>query len=250
MNTKNTQVDELLKGWRRRQVCEPAHLDGLRRAIMQRARVRRAAAGRRAAVWAPRLAYAAAGAAVAAAVTWTALRGAGNTAAAGLAVLAPGRVRNGAAVFEEMERMFGARLRWICESGGRVGLGLETAQVPSIDGEPVLVRLVLAQRAEGERGWQTAWTTDILTRCQERASVASERCGENRLDVWVLPLSDGRLAVDTRLELDAPVRVGTRSSVVARRGEAVELMAWREADRRYRVYQVVELLGAGRDDAS
>ena len=78
---------------------------------------------------------------------------------------------------------------------------------------------------------------------QEVVEVVPNRKAGNRLALWVYPLADGKIAVDTSLSLDMPVRISSKTTAVVRQGQPSEFMSVRIGETEYRVFQTVETLG-------
>jgi len=168
---------------------------------------------------------------------------AGNGSARRLATITHAERREENRLFTEMERLFDDRLRWIVESDGDVGLGVESIPGGTDDAAaPVLVRFVLAARQPGQSGWDRIWGMDLLLRGEEIARIAPNPSSGNRLTLWVYPMTDGQIVVDTDAALDAPVRLASRSSTVLKQGEPSELARLRVNDAEYRLYQTAVLL--------
>ena len=248
-------LDSDLKDWAARQEPPPGHLDGLAaRVTAETARRRYAIATASAPAWMPflgKLGYAVTGAVVAAVVLALCMRhGAPRTGHAesdALARLAAPTVEQVSAerrLFAETARLFPQRLRWIAQSNGDMGLGVEAAdQDWTCDTPPMLVRLVVVSRKNGEAVWRQAWSTDVVLRGEDMAEIAPNRDSANRLTLWVYPLQDGRVAVDTGVELDKPLKIASRLNAVVKAGEPAEVATVRSGDMEYRVFQTVERLG-------
>lgn len=159
------------------------------------------------------------------------------------AVIPDSKISTDKALFREMERLFTDNLRWIAQSNGDVGLGVETIQGGlGRDSEPVVVRLTVVSRGAGETAWRPAWSTDVILRGEERVEIMSNRKAGDKLALWVYPLTDGKMAVDTTFSLEVPVQISSRISTVVRRGEPSEMMTMREGGVEYKVFQTVQSL--------
>ena len=125
-------------------------------------------------------------------------------------------------------------------------MGVEALQGPAEDpGRPAVVRLVVVSRRVGDVAWQPVWSTDVLLRGEEMVEVAAGRDSKDLLALWVYPLENGKVAVDTTLSLHTPVKISARSNTVVGRKEPNELVSVREGDAEYRVLQTVAILDKG-----
>jgi hypothetical protein len=253
----NEDIDSKLRGWAARNEPPAEHLTALAARI--------AADGRRAllagtdrspqfvpvSVWG-RLAYAGLGAALATAVLLLSLRGrpvprsghAAGADASALATISARQAETGRKLFDEMERLFSSDLRWVVQSDGDVGIGVESLPGgPLRDAPPLLARLVVVSRRAGETAWTTIWKTDVLLRGEEVVEVVPNHAVDNRLVLWVYPLADGKLAVDTTLSLREPLQVSSRLNTVLPQGQPAEVFSFRSGDMEYRLFQTVEALG-------
>ena len=158
-------------------------------------------------------------------------------------VLSEGQVLGRKALFAEMERLFSDQLRWVSLSDGEMGVGVEAIAGGVREGAaPMLVRLAVVSRKAGEKEWKTAWNADVILREEERVEVAAGRKADNRVALWVYPLAEGRVAVDTSLSLVAPVEVASSVSAVVKRGQPAEVLSLTTGETEYRVVQTVQTL--------
>jgi hypothetical protein len=240
-----------LQEWASHHQAEQPRLDRLAQRVGARVAALPRAADGEAAAWhvmpfLSRLAYAGLGAAVALAVTWGCLffaprRAPENGPASRLAGISPEQVRIHERLFKEMERLFTERLRWVAETDGTMSLGVEVLPGAANRAEPVLIRLTVLERRE-KGPWVPTWNTDVLVRGEEMVEIAPDRKTDNRIAFWVYPLSDGRLAVDTDLSLQAPAVLASQASTVVEDGRPVEIMSLRAGESEYRVIQTVRRL--------
>jgi hypothetical protein len=145
-----------------------------------------------------------------------------------------------------MERLFAQDFRWVAESNGDVDLGVGV--LPGGAGRqnaPTLVRLTVVARAEGQKAWRPIWNADVIVRGEDRVEISPNRKADNRLALWVCPLDDGKVAVDSVISLDAPVKVGGRLGTVVAQGVPTEVMAVRSGGTEYRVFQTTTVLRQG-----
>lgn len=175
----------------------------------------------------------------------------GNGSAAKLAAIPSDRVEIGMRLFDEMEKMFSDRLRWICDSNGDIGLGIETTSGGiDVDSPAMLVRLTVVVRRIGEKAWKSAWSTDVMLRGEEMVEIVPDREKDTTLALWVYPLADGKIAVDTSLSLEMPIRqaqgrpvqLASMVNTVVEQGEPLEVASLRTGDMEYRVFQTVKAL--------
>ncbi|MCX6997960.1 MAG: hypothetical protein NTV49_12960 [Kiritimatiellaeota bacterium] len=143
-------------------------------------------------------------------------------------------------LFRELERLFPDNLRWVVQSNGDLGLGVvATANVELKHTPATLVRLVVVRRRMGDKSWQPAWNADVIVRDEELVEVTPNREKGNKLALWVYPLSDGALAVDTSLAFTVPANINSRVSTMMRHGHPAEIAALRSGDWECRVLQTV-----------
>jgi len=250
-------VDSKLKNWAAGHQAPQAHLDALAaRTVTEAARRRFVSVEpvRTGSQFLARLGYAATGAIVAGFVLVFgfqsgAPRMAGGEfcAASRLAAPTPGQVSTIAHLYAETARLFPQRLRWIAQSNGDVGLGVEASEESWIaDTPPMLVRLVVVSRTGKDAAWRPVWSTDVVVRGEDLAEIAPNRNSSNKLALWVYPLQNGKVAVDTVVELDKPLRLASRQSAVVTAGEPAQVATMRLGDTEYRLFQTVEPLKGGR----
>jgi hypothetical protein len=197
----------------------------------------------------PRLAYAALGSAVTLvlAVFWvlhtSPVR---DQEGLELAAISARRAAVGGKLFAEMDRLFSHDFRWVAESDGDidVGVGVLVGGAGRKDA-PVLVLLTVVEREEGRETWRPVWNADIIVRGEDRVEITPNRKADNRVALWVCPLEDGKVAVDSVISLEAPVRVGGSLGAVVAQGVPTEIMAVRSGGKEYRVFQTTTLLKNG-----
>jgi hypothetical protein len=106
----------------------------------------------------------------------------------------------------------------------------------------MLVRLVLVKRAAGETTWKQAWATDVVMRGEDRVEIAPNRKGHNKVTLWLYPVENGKVAVDTSIAIDQPLRVSGRLDTVIGIGEPAEVAAYNKGGDEYKLLQTVEPL--------
>ncbi len=160
-----------------------------------------------------------------------------------MALITDNQVGAGRQLFGEMDQLFADRLRWVVQSGGDIGLGVESINGGvDKDAKPMIVRFVVVSKKHGETGWNPVWDLDILLRGEEVVEVMPNHNVDNKIALWVYPLNDGRIIVDTSLSLDLLVRLSSRADIVAREGEPNEIASLCDDKIEYRVFQTVRLL--------
>ena len=148
-------------------------------------------------------------------------------------------------LFQETARLFPRQLRWITQSNGDVALGVESDESsPVPDTQPMLVRLVMVKRAVGEKEWIRAWSTDVVLRGEDLVEVTPSRQWNNKLTMWVYPLDNGKVAVDTSITLVKPSVVSARIDTVVALGESVEVAHVVNGHEEMKVFQIIEPLCA------
>ena len=146
-------------------------------------------------------------------------------------------------LFAETTRLFPKQLRWIVQSNGDVGLGVESEGSGQVSDTPAMVvRLVLVKRASGEKDWKPAWTTDIVMRGEDWVEITSDRKGDNKLTLWVYPLEKGMVAVDTSIALDHPMRISGRLDTVIGIGQPAGVAISSRDGNEYKLFQTVQPL--------
>ena len=143
-------------------------------------------------------------------------------------------------LFKEMDRMFPDRLRWISDSDGRVGLGVDSIQGGvNSDVETLMVRISVVSRTGNKEPWRKVWNGDVLVRGEEMVDVAFGDNASSRLAMWVYPLADGKLVVDASINIEAPVCVSSEVNAVVQNGVPMQLMSIRDGEVEYRVFQTI-----------
>jgi hypothetical protein len=246
-------VDNLIREWAKQSEPTDEHIETLKRRVAGKlsyvqpasAEVRSMTPGMH--VFS-RLAYTALGAAAVAILfafpRWSDKNGdlSAANAAATMASISESRIEMGERLFKEMDRLFNGNLRWVAESNGDIGMGVETLPGQH-DAVPALVRVTVLARQKDTTTWSTAWQSDVVLRGEDLVEVAPNAKTANKLSLWVFPLADGKIAVDTSLSLELSGRLATQVSSVIAPGETTQLAAVYKNDTEYRVFQTVVLLG-------
>ncbi len=160
--------------------------------------------------------------------------------AARLANVSEEKIQASRELFAEMKKLFPEQLRWICESNGDIGLGVESLAInDSEKSTPVLVKLTVVSRETGNEKWQPAWNTYVLLRGEEMVEIAQNETSGNRLALWVYPLDEGKLAVDTKISMNAPIRIASTASKIVKPGQPTKMASFKTVDKEYNLYQTV-----------
>ncbi len=167
----------------------------------------------------------------------------GNDFGASFAAVTAGDLEKVQRLYKETQLLFEDRLRWVAESNGDIGMGVEAIADGSVASSPMFVRLtVVARQADGEQ-WEPLWNTDVLVHGQEMVEMVPNPKKKNKLALWVYELEDGKLATDTKLSLHVPVQLASTVTAVVSPGEPTQITSVRTADSEYRVFQTVVPLG-------
>lgn len=251
--TNNTNLDRMLKDWAEARAPACDRMDRLycriRHGIIARRYEQELEKAPARIGLLPRLAYVALGSAVTlvlAALWFFHVHPANNGDATRFAAISAQRAAAGEKLFAEMERLFAQDLRWVTESNGDMEVGV--GALPGGAGRqnvPALVRLTVVARAEGQKTWRPIWNTDVIVRGEDRVEISPNRKADNRLALWVCPLDDGKVAVESVISLNAPVKAGGRLGTVVAQGVPTEVMAVRSGGTEYRVFQTTTMLKQG-----
>ncbi|MDA3798434.1 MAG: hypothetical protein PF692_05060 [Kiritimatiellae bacterium] len=152
-----------------------------------------------------------------------------------------GQIVNSGKLFSCMQELFPDNLRWITESAGKINLGLETHNNVS-SSAPLLIRISIVSRERGSKVWKPEWSSDITLRGEELIEIAPTRDDADIITLWVYSLNDGKLAVDTSIKLDTPVRFAVENTNIIKPGESTVLLSLTEEDVEYKVLQTITRL--------
>ncbi len=161
--------------------------------------------------------------------------------AAHAAAIPPLQLATQARVYREMQTLFPNQLQWVAQSGRDVRLSVSDTG-DSEAKSTVVVRTVVVSRNTGETAWRKEWATDVLMRAEERVEVTLGADATNKLTLWAYPVADGRTALDSGLDLGAPVRLSSSFSNVLRNGEPTQVLSLKMQEIEYRVFQTIESL--------
>jgi hypothetical protein len=160
-----------------------------------------------------------------------------------MVALPEARVAAGCRLFKELESLFNGDLQWVAESNGEIAMGVGESP-ETAGGDPVLVRLTVMQRVSESADWTSAWQSDVVVRGQEAVDIVPHGEGASRLTLWVYPMNDGKIAVDTALALTAPATFRVNETIVAKPMVPVQVGEGTENGIEYRLYQTVVPLAA------
>ena len=151
-------------------------------------------------------------------------------------------------LFHEVDRLFAGNLRWIAQSDGAVELGINPDQRDARRGsESFAVHIAVVTRTGNEGAWKRVWESDILTWGEQAIDIAPDQKLDNRVALWIYPVAEGRFAVDSRVTLNAPVRLYSDTTDVVEDGKPTPIAVMTVGAREYRVYQTVTRLKAKGD---
>jgi hypothetical protein len=156
------------------------------------------------------------------------------------AIISHCRIEAGVTLFEEMNRLFNGNLRWVAESNGDMGIGVGEDR-EHLDSPPALVRLTMLARQAGTAEWSKVWQSDVMVREQDLVEVSPGHSSD-AISLWVFPLEDGQISVDTTVALNTPIRIRAQQSTVSTPGIPIQVASLTENGKEYRVYQTVVLL--------
>jgi hypothetical protein len=174
----------------------------------------------------------------------------GDDTAAMAATVAASEIEASGRLFREMEVLFADRLRWIAESDSQVSMGVHEVSGGRIaDATPLLIRVVVLQRGQGEASWRILLKTDVLTRGQELVEAVPDPSVDNRLLLWAYVLPDGNVSVDSNIRLALPIRAYIEATNILSSGKPVKLFSLQAEDAEYYIFQVVTPIPKQGDEA-
>lgn len=129
-----------------------------------------------------------------------------------LASLPSGDLASRQSLFNELDRMFDRRWRWLSEVNGHVHLETDESSIGATDlsneeNSGVAVRLMMVKRRPGESTWKVVWEASVLARSEEWVRLPVEQSGDNAVSMWAYSLPDGSVLVESDVTLTAPVQV-------------------------------------------
>lgn len=255
MKPDKHQIDGILRDWARRQAIGTERLDRLCRTAKDRVAANPPSFKRSTSAWG-RLIWPAAAAVAAAMLIIARIWSAGDhrgrekagicpADAAGVErLLSSDDSARAAVLADAIQRLFAHEWRWVAQSDGNIEI--ETVAPDTMPGhkaaQSILVRFVVMTRPRGEAGWRTTWETDVLMRSEDFLDFKPDPTLANRLQLWVYPLGDGKVAIDTGVDLESPIHVATHAQNLVSEGKPVEILALMTDAAEYRVMQEVVIL--------
>lgn len=254
----NEELNRILKDWAAQNACAPEQVDRLAKQISQETR-RLRYENRFADVWSEplsvwkKLRYVAVGAVLAVVVAVLILRmpppsaqNAGEDADAeviGMAGISANQLQSCTKLYHEIKRLFPDGLRWIAQSDGEVGIGMETSSdAASAKATPMIVKVSVLSRKTGDNAWRQIWSTELIMNDQDMVEVVPDRQTDNKLALWVYPLEDGKLAVDSSVSLHLPITVESRLNAVVTPGQPTQMALLKLDGIEYGIFQTVDLM--------
>ena len=147
-------------------------------------------------------------------------------------------------LFEETNRLFDDQLRWVTQSdGGNLELGLAVAGERAAAGrQPVAVRVTIVSRPSNRDAWKRVWQADVLTWTEEAVELKPDLASGNKLALWVFPVGNGNMALDSRFDMKMPLQISSQASAIVREGQPLKTLTVREGEAEYCVFQTVKRL--------
>lgn len=203
-------------------------------------------------VWG-RFAYAALGAAAALVLLlgifrynpWGAAGGGGDMLAAEGNGLTDKVVQEKLTLFREVNAMFGQRVRGVVEAGDNMTIDVAgDRSAEQLNAAPLIViQMKMMTRQVGGSKWTPVWSTDVMTRGEELVEKSSDAKDGNKMLVWAYPLEDGTIAVDSTLDLIAPLKVKWTGSSVLTPGKSIRVQSATTGSQEYQILQSARVLG-------
>ncbi|OGV70430.1 MAG: hypothetical protein A3K19_12720 [Lentisphaerae bacterium RIFOXYB12_FULL_65_16] len=150
-----------------------------------------------------------------------------------------------ATLFGQYSDVFGGGVRWIAETDNDVRMGLATDHTSAEPGRVVLVRVSVLRRGRAGGDWKAVWDTTVSTRSEESVTLNTDDGVGGRLRLWVYPLPDGNIAMDSELHLDQPTCLAAATSAVMVPGKPMRVLALQTDTAEYAVVQVASWLPLG-----
>ena len=153
-----------------------------------------------------------------------------------------GRRPSMARVFDESERLFGSNLQWFAQSGHCTGLGVSDAPVAGQAAQAMVVRIAVLRRAGG-MPWRRVWVGDVVARPDDAIEWAPEGEPGNHISLWLHRLDSGAALLESRLDLQAPMKMQAETREVLRFGAAATAAHMRRGDVEYLLLQTLAPAG-------
>lgn len=148
-------------------------------------------------------------------------------------------------LFREVNAMFGQRVRGVVEAGNNMVIdvaGDRTAE--QLNAAPIIVvQIQMMTRRTGSAKWTPVWSTDIMARGEELVEKSSDSKDGNKILVWAYPLEDGTIAVDSTLDMIAPLKVKWTGNNVLTPGKSVRVQSATTDSQEYQILQTARILG-------
>lgn len=255
MKTNHHHVDDILRAWAQRQTIDPERLERVRHTARDRIAAERQSphqARKRCRHVALPGAIALAAALLIIARIWTpsdpqrpeksgiCVTDSGDSGR----LLSNADSIRAAVLADSLQQLFANEWRWVAQSDGNIEIEtlMPDAMTDRKTPQSALVRFVVMTRPRGEKNWQKAWETDVLMRSEDFLDFKPDPALDNRLQLWVYPLEDGKVAVDTGIALERPIQVTTQAQNLVNQGKPVEILALTTDAAEYRVMQEVVIL--------
>ena len=161
-----------------------------------------------------------------------------------LASISPKKLQGKTVLWRNVSDLFNHNLKWICESNGDMGVGVDSlvSDNETDNAKPVMVHMTTLARKAGENAWKNVWGADIIMGGEQTVEVVPDKESNTKLALWVFPLEDGKIAVDSSFTLDMPTRMSSTKTYVTENGKPFEVMSVNDGDTEYKVYQTVQKL--------
>lgn len=101
---------------------------------------------------------------------------------------------------------------------------------------------IAVSRGIGETNWKQVWAACAIVQGQELVEISPNESGNSRLSLWVYPLADGKVAVDSTLALHTPEALNSTVTAVLGQNVPSELLYKQSGDAEYKVIQTVKVL--------
>lgn len=137
----------------------------------------------------------------------------------------------------EANAVFDNQLAWIAEHPREVLI--EVDDRAPLEGEFVLVRVVVVQRARYGATWTTVWQTDVIARDAALVEIATEQLDDSSLAIWTHLISDGEVAVEMDLTFANRSQLPAETNTVLRPGQPTCVACSTENGVERCVYQTV-----------
>ena len=148
-------------------------------------------------------------------------------------------------LFREVNAMFGQRVRGVVEAGNNMMIDVAGDRTEAqLNAAPIIVvQMKMVTRQAGSTKWTPVWSTDIITRGEELVEKSSDSKDGNKMLVWAYPLEDGTIAVDSTLDMIAPLKVKWTGSSVLTPGKSVRVQSATAGSQEYQILQSARVLG-------